>query len=242
MLPSVTHRGQPSEDRRTRAIASLAAGVACWLWGGVAIVAGMSLLVLFAVNRAWADGVEQSLLFRLIAQAWIVLQALGATRLPGMDIDPRRLYHYTNRDFDDAFLIGSALIAFLFAAAVWMTGYGLGRGSRWAFRSFVGLSSVAAVAIAAYAAWYISHGASADVLAVIAVAAALPAALAATSFQQAIRPSPVEHAPAGRRNPLTRPALLLLLSVHAMLVVPALACAWVLAGILVRQLWLAWAS
>jgi len=170
------------------------------------------------------------------------LQALGATRLPGMDIDPRRLYHYTNRDFDDAFLIGSALIAFTFAAAVWMTGYGLGRGSRWAFRSFVGLSSVAAVAIAAYAAWYISYGASADVLAVIAVAAAVPAAVAATSFQQAIRPNPVELAPAGLRNPLTRPLLLLLLSAHASLVVPAIACAWLLVGILVRQVWLAWAS
>ena len=184
---------------------------------------------------------EQSLLFRLIAQAWFVLQALGATRLPGLDIDPRRLYHYTNRDFDDAFLIGSALIALIFAAAVWMTVYGLGRGSRWAFRSVVGLTSVAAVAIAAYAAWYISYGASADVLAVIAVAAAVPAALAATSFQQAIRPNPVEHAPAGRRNPLTRPALLLLLSAHALLIVPALACAWVLVGILVTQVWLAWA-
>jgi hypothetical protein len=98
------------------------------------------------------------------------------------------------------------------------------------------------VAIAAYAVWYISYGASAGVLVVIAITAAVPAAIAATSFPQAVRPSRLEHPAAGRWNPLTRPFLLLLLSAHALLVVPALTCAWVLVGILVRQVWLAWAS
>jgi len=242
MVPSVTHRGHSSQNRRTRDISSVAALIACWLWGSVAIVAGLALLALFAINRAWADGVNQSLLFRLIAQAWIVLQALGATRLPGLDIDPRRLSHYTNLDFDDVFLISSIFIAFTFAAVVWTTFCGLRQGSRWAFRSVVFLSLVTAAAIAAYAAWYISYGASADVLAVFAITAAVPAALAATSFPQASRPDPLEPPAAGRRNPLTRPVLLLLLSLHASLVVPVLACAWVLAGILVRQVWLAWAS
>ena len=51
MLPSVKHRGHPAEKRRTRDISSVAACIACWLWAGLAIVAGMALLALFAINR-----------------------------------------------------------------------------------------------------------------------------------------------------------------------------------------------
>ena len=93
--------------------------------------------------------------------------------------------------------MGSAFIAFTFGAAVWVTGYGLGRGSRWAFRNVVRLSSVATVAIAAYAAWYITYGASADVLTVIAIAAAVPAVLAAALFPQAVGPNQVGHSQPG---------------------------------------------
>lgn len=236
------HHSHSSENRRSGDISVVAACVACWFWAGLALMSGLALLALLAINRAWDDGVEESLLFRLIAQAWFLVHALEATRLPGPNIDPRHLYHYANRDFDDAFLIGSAVIAFALAAAFLMIVSGLARGRRWALWSLLGMTSVAALVIAAYAVWGLSHGAPADVLAVIAFAAAVPAALAATLFHRAIRPDPFEPPPGGRRNPLMRPALLLLFSAHAVPIVPALACTCVVAGILVRQVWLAWTS
>ncbi len=242
MLSTVNHRGDSSVNHRSRNISIVAACMACWFWAGLAIMACLALLALLAITRVWDDGVQQSPLFRLICLAWVLLNAHGATRLPGLNIEPRRLYHYANRDFDDAFLIGSALIAFALAAAFLVIVSGLGQGRRWAIWSFVGMTSVAALVIAAYDLWCLSQGAPADVLAAIAFAAAVPASLAATSCRQPIQPDPVEHDPSGRRNSLMRPALLLLFSAHALLVVPAFACVCVLVGVFVRQFWLAWSS
>ena len=193
-------------------------------------------------HRVSADGVEQPPFFRFIAQAWTLVHSLGGTQLPGLDIEPRRLYHYTNWDFDEAYLTGSALVAFVLAAALWMTASGLASGCSWAFRNVAALSSVAALAIAAYAALCIWYRVSVEVLAYMAIAVAIPSALAVTSFPQAFRPRPMEPPEARRRNSLMRPLLLLVLSAHALLLVPALACAWVLIGILVKQVWLAWVS
>jgi hypothetical protein len=242
MHPPQTHRDLPSENRWPHGISTVAAGIACWLWGGVAIVSGVGLLVLLAISRASADGAEQPPLFRFIAQGWVLLHTLEGTRLPGLDIEPRRLSHYTNWDFVEAYLTGSALLAFVFAVALWLTASGLAHGCRWAFRIVAALSSVAAVAIAVYAVWCICYEVSADVLALIAIAAAIPAALAVTSFPQAFRPNPTEDPAGRRRNSLTRPLLLLILSAHALLLVPAIACAWVVLGSLGRQVWLAWDS
>ncbi len=205
-------------------------------------MACLALLAFLAITRVWDDGVQQSPLFRLISLAWVLLNAHEATRLPGLNIEPRRLYHYANRDFDDAFLIGSAVITFALAAALSMTASGLGRARRWAIWSFVSMTSVAALVIVAYDVWCLSQGAPAGFLAAIAFTAAVPAALATISCRQPIQPDPVEHDPSWRRNSLIRPALLLLFSAHALLVVPAFACVCVLVGVFVRQFWLAWAS
>jgi hypothetical protein len=223
-------RPRPAVDMLT-----VAAGIACRLWSCIALATGATLIALFVINRTWNDGVDQPLLFRLIVLAWSTLRDLEMTRLPSLDLDQRRLFHYTNRDFGDGFLMGSALAGLAAGTVLWMTASGLVRGDRCAWLRFVGLSAAVAAAIAAYGGWYVYQGGAPSGLALISITAVVPASLAFATHRQMGRSNRPQFSGSG---PLVRPLLLLLITAHAALLVPALACAWILLGILVRWTWL----
>jgi hypothetical protein len=215
------------------------AGVACWLWGVVALGVAAALLVITAIDRSRIDREPQPLLFRLLLEGVMTLHFNRLDWLPGMNFDPRRLGHFLNRDFDDAYLVGSATVALAFAAACWLAGSGLGRGERWARAFVLALTWGSSAAIVAYGLESMVIGAPLGGLAVLAAASLVPAALAVDLTRRDDQPG---SSPSRRRVPLTRSCLLLILSADAMLIVPLGALAWVHMGMLARSAWLGWVS